>query len=111
MGFNIWSACPKVPITELLECIVDNRGKTVPTTESGHKLIATNCVTNNTLFLESIAINLIGINVSIGNTFDTCDCKLVTCILFPVAEYIVYPSGPKHIFPLLYTRPKILSNS
>ena len=50
MGFNIWSDCPRVPITQLLEFIVDNRGKTVPTAPSGHKLIATNCVTNNTLF-------------------------------------------------------------
>ena len=30
--------------------VVDNRGKTVPTAPSGHKLIATNCVTNNALF-------------------------------------------------------------
>ena len=50
MGFNIWTDCPKVPITQLLEFIVDNRGKTVPTATSGHILIATNCVTNNTLF-------------------------------------------------------------
>ena len=50
MGSNIWSDCPKVPITQLLEFIVDNRGKTVPTAPNGHKLIATNCVTNNTLF-------------------------------------------------------------
>lgn len=50
MSYNIWKDCPKVPITELLTFIVDNRGKTVPTAPSGHKLIATNCVTNNTLF-------------------------------------------------------------
>ncbi len=50
MRFNIWRDCPKVPITELLEFIVDNRGKTVPTANDGWKLIATNCVTNNTLF-------------------------------------------------------------
>lgn len=50
MSFNIWTDCPRVPITQLLEFIVDNRGKTVPTAPSGHKLIATNCVTNNTLF-------------------------------------------------------------
>ena len=50
MSYNIWKDCPKVPITELLAFIVDNRGKTVPTAPSGHKLIATNCVTNNTLF-------------------------------------------------------------
>lgn len=50
MKFNIWEDCPKVPITELLSSIVDNRGKTVPTADAGWKLIATNCVTNNTLF-------------------------------------------------------------
>ena len=50
MRCNIWKDCPKVPITELLSFIVDNRGKTVPTAPYGHKLIATNCVTNNTLF-------------------------------------------------------------
>lgn len=50
MSFNLWTDCPKVPITELLSFIVDNRGKTVPTTEKGHKLIATNCVTNKTFF-------------------------------------------------------------
>lgn len=50
MKFNIWKDCPKVPITELLSFIVDNRGKTVPIADDGWKLIATNCVTNNTLF-------------------------------------------------------------
>ena len=50
MGCNIWRDCKRVPITELLSFIVDNRGKTVPTAPSGHKLIATNCVTNDTLF-------------------------------------------------------------
>ena len=50
MKCNICKDCPKVPITELLSFIVDNRGKTVPTVPYGHKLIATNCVTNNTLF-------------------------------------------------------------
>ena len=50
MKYNIWKECPKIPITELLSFVVDNRGKTVPTVPYGHKLIATNCVTNNTLF-------------------------------------------------------------
>ena len=50
MKFNIWKDCPKVPSTELLSFIVDNRGKTVPNADDGWKLIATNCVTNNTLF-------------------------------------------------------------
>ena len=50
MKYNLWTDCNKVPITELLSFIVDNRGRTVPTASSGYKLIATNCVTNNTLF-------------------------------------------------------------
>ena len=50
MRFNLWEDCNRVPLTELLSFIVDNRGKTVPAAPSGHKLIATNCVTNNTLF-------------------------------------------------------------
>ena len=50
MRFNLLEDCNRVPLTELLSFIVDNRGKTVPTAPSGHKLIATNCVTNNTLF-------------------------------------------------------------
>lgn len=50
MKFNIWNDCPKQPITELLSFIVDNRGKTVPTTEKGYKLIATNCIRNEKLY-------------------------------------------------------------
>jgi type I restriction enzyme S subunit len=38
------------PFTELLSTIVDNRGKTCPVSNSGLPLIATNCVTNNTLY-------------------------------------------------------------
>ena len=37
-------------LTDLLELIIDNRGKTVPTVEKGIKLIATNCILNNKLF-------------------------------------------------------------
>ena len=36
----------KVPFTTMLSSIVDNRGKTCPTTEIGIPLIATNCVKN-----------------------------------------------------------------
>ena len=50
MRFNLWEDCNRVPLTELLSFVVDNRGKTVPTAPSGHKLLATNCVTNNALF-------------------------------------------------------------
>jgi len=42
--------CPKVPLTELLSFIVDNRGKTVPTADTGHVLIATNCIKNEALY-------------------------------------------------------------
>lgn len=39
-----------IPLSEMLEFIVDNRGKTVPTSESGIPLIATNCIKNTELF-------------------------------------------------------------
>jgi type I restriction enzyme, S subunit len=39
-----------VPFLSLLENIVDNRGKTCPTSESGIPLIATNCVLNTRLY-------------------------------------------------------------
>ena len=44
------SKCPKIPLTDLVEYIVDNRGKTVPTTNEGIKLIATNCIRNEYLY-------------------------------------------------------------
>lgn len=49
MKCDIWS-CEKRPLTEVLSFIVDNRGKTVPTTDEGHILIATNCVRNESLY-------------------------------------------------------------
>mgnify|MGYP004569234173 FL=1 len=50
MKFDIWKECPKVPLPSILLTVVDNRGKTVPTAPSGHKLIATNCVRNENLY-------------------------------------------------------------
>ena len=38
------------PFAELLENVVDNRGKTCPTATTGTPLIATNCVKDSTLF-------------------------------------------------------------
>jgi len=38
------------PLPDLLSFIVDNRGKTVPTSDNGRKLIATNCVRNDNLY-------------------------------------------------------------
>lgn len=49
MKFDIWS-CDKKPLPEVLSFVVDNRGKTVPTSDSGHILIATNCVRNENLY-------------------------------------------------------------
>lgn len=39
-----------VPLTSVLSFIVDNRGKSVPTSKSGIKLIATNCIKENRLY-------------------------------------------------------------
>ena len=47
--YNIKDA-PKVSLAELLDFIVDNRGKTVPTSASGIPLIATNCIKNDLLY-------------------------------------------------------------
>ena len=47
---NIWTDCEKVALPSLLSFIVDNRGKTVPTSKTGHILIATNCIKNDHLF-------------------------------------------------------------
>ena len=49
MNFDIWRF-EKKPLPEILSFIVDNRGKTVPTTENGHILIATNCIKNENLY-------------------------------------------------------------
>lgn len=49
MKCNIWDY-EKRALPDILSFIVDNRGKTVPTTNSGHILIATNCVRNENLF-------------------------------------------------------------
>ncbi|MGY1522243.1 hypothetical protein ACW69C_00500 [Streptomyces sp. MN3] len=40
----------EVPFSELLTAVVDNRGRTCPTTASGIKLIATNCISNDALY-------------------------------------------------------------
>ena len=39
-----------VPLPSLLSFIVDNRGKPFPTSQSGHILIATNCIKNDRLY-------------------------------------------------------------
>ena len=41
---------PLVPITELLEDIIDNRGKSCPTQATGFPLIATNCIKHSSIY-------------------------------------------------------------
>ena len=54
MKFNIWNDFPQKPLPELLDFIVDNRGKTVPTVSQDEAceivLIATNCIRNENLY-------------------------------------------------------------
>jgi type I restriction enzyme S subunit len=40
----------KIPFSELLTEVIDNRGKTCPTAETGIPLIATNCIRNELLY-------------------------------------------------------------
>lgn len=49
MSFNMVSIEHR-PLTSLLKFIVDNRGKTVPTSDEGIPLIATNCIKDNELY-------------------------------------------------------------
>ncbi|MDC8099310.1 restriction endonuclease subunit S [Chryseobacterium rhizosphaerae] len=39
-----------IPLEDLVDFIVDNRGKTVPTSESGIPLIATNCIKHSSIY-------------------------------------------------------------
>ncbi len=51
MRFNIWKDAKLHELPDLLDYIVDNRGKTVPTDPEGeHVLIATNCIRNENLY-------------------------------------------------------------
>jgi len=51
MSFSeLMQDCEMKPLSELLDFIVDNRGKSVPTAEFGIPLIATNCIKNSELF-------------------------------------------------------------
>ena len=47
---NNTSAFELIPITELLCDIVDNRGKSCPTAETGFPLIATNCIKHSSIY-------------------------------------------------------------
>ncbi|MFF4960197.1 restriction endonuclease subunit S [Streptomyces sp. NPDC001222] len=40
----------EIAFSELLSAVVDNRGRTCPTEDSGIKLIATNCISNESLY-------------------------------------------------------------
>ena len=55
-----------VPFNELLSFVVDNRGKTCPTAETGIPLIATNCISNQTLYPTKENVRYVD-----KNTYDT----------------------------------------
>ena len=48
-----------ISLADALEFVVDNRGKTVPTEDSGIALIATNCVSNDNLYPEHINVRYV----------------------------------------------------
>ncbi|QCT07442.1 hypothetical protein E5Z56_08800 [Ruminococcus bovis] len=54
LKYNIWKDCRQIPLPKLLDFIVDNRGKTVPTVNQTEAcnivLIATNCIRNENLY-------------------------------------------------------------
>ncbi len=51
MKYDIWNDAKLHELPDLLDFIVDNRGKTVPTDPDGeHILIATNCIRNENLY-------------------------------------------------------------
>ena len=50
MKFNLWEDCDKVPLTELPFFCCRQSRQNCSYCAQRHKLIATNCVTNNTLF-------------------------------------------------------------
>jgi type I restriction enzyme, S subunit len=54
-----------IPFSELLASIVDNRGKTCPTSETGIPLIATNCIRNDLLYPAYDKVRYVS-----QNTFD-----------------------------------------
>ena len=45
-----------IPLSEPTKFVVDNRGKTAPTAESGIALIATNCISNDHLYPQYINV-------------------------------------------------------
>ena len=56
----------EITLADSLEFVVDNRGKTVPPSETGIPLIATNCVSNENLYPEHINVRYVT-----QDTFDT----------------------------------------
>lgn len=48
-----------VPFDELLEHVVDNRGKTCPTADLGIPLIATNCISNDYLYPQYVKVRYV----------------------------------------------------
>ena len=49
----------EISLADSLEFVVDNRGKTVPTSETGIALIATNCISNEHLYPQKLNLRYI----------------------------------------------------
>lgn len=50
MSSSVWDCKARAALPEILDFIVDNRGKTCPTADSGHVLIATNCLKMDSIY-------------------------------------------------------------
>ncbi len=50
VGIELYGRWKKIPLSKTTKFIVDNRGKTVPIVPKGIPLIATNCISNDSLY-------------------------------------------------------------
>ena len=53
----------EISLKDAVEFIVDNRGKTAPTADTGIALIATNCVNNNDLYPKKLNVRYVSKNI------------------------------------------------
>ena len=114
-----------LPFTDLLSDIIDNRGRSCPTVESGIPLIATNCIKNDMLYPAYEKIRYVS-----KNTYDTwfrghpkpgdlifvtkgtpgCVCMVPNPINFCIAQDMVAVRAdntkvyPKYLFAILRSK-------
>ena len=66
MSFDVRVAENQISLTNAVQFIVDNRGKTAPTEPAGIALIATNCVNNTDLYPQKLNLRFVS-----QSTYDT----------------------------------------